>query len=200
MFGKTGSNACIWLAVVGCLTWQAGQATLGADPLRGPAAVQAASRAPEATRPVGYYVVPAQPVFFQGPPSYGHPPQGPPTVTPTPETACVHNGGPAGACPTCRMGSQAGGALSWLDPRARSGWLCPNGNCRFCRSGTLCRNGLGRLFGCDGCPKLWYPTHHHTYCYKRPQGLVYPPQNQPAAVVQYPYYTVKGPTDFFYDE
>ena len=29
-------------------------------------------------------------------------------------------------------------------------------------------------------------------------GLVYPPQNAPPAVVQYPYYTVKGPTDFFY--
>jgi len=28
--------------------------------------------------------------------------------------------------------------------------------------------------------------------------LRYPDPNQPPAVMQYPYYTVKGPTDFFY--
>jgi len=27
---------------------------------------------------------------------------------------------------------------------------------------------------------------------------MYPPQNQKPAVYQYPYYTIKGPTDFFY--
>ena len=43
----------------------------------------------------------------------------------------------------------------------------------------------------------WYPTHQHTFDYRAPQGLVYPPANQPAAVVQYPYYTLKGPDDFF---
>ena len=44
---------------------------------------------------------------------------------------------------------------------------------------------------------FWMPTHHHTYDYKQPPNLVYPPQNQPAGVVVYPYYTCKGPSDFF---
>jgi len=43
----------------------------------------------------------------------------------------------------------------------------------------------------------WYPTHRHTYDYQPPQGLVYPPAQQPAAVIQYPYYTLKGPDCFF---
>ena len=44
---------------------------------------------------------------------------------------------------------------------------------------------------------FWTPTHHHTYDYRQPRDLVYPPQNQPAAAVVYPYYTLKGPSDFF---
>lgn len=44
---------------------------------------------------------------------------------------------------------------------------------------------------------FWTPTHHHTYDYRQPKDLVYPPQNQPAAAVVYPYYTLKGPSDFF---
>lgn len=51
------------------------------------------------------------------------------------------------------------------------------------------------------CPPnidVWRPTHHHTWEYHAPKNLVYPPANQQPAVVQYPYYTVKGPTDFFY--
>ena len=40
--------------------------------------------------------------------------------------------------------------------------------------------------------------HDYKWSYNPPQGLVYPPANQPAGVIQYPYYTVKGPTDFFY--
>ena len=39
--------------------------------------------------------------------------------------------------------------------------------------------------------------HYHTYRYKQPQGLVYPAPNQPAGAVTYPYYTHKGPSDFF---
>lgn len=44
---------------------------------------------------------------------------------------------------------------------------------------------------------VWRPTHHHTWEYNAPKGLTYPDQNQPPATVQYPYYTVKGPSDFF---
>jgi hypothetical protein len=44
----------------------------------------------------------------------------------------------------------------------------------------------------------WKPTHKHFYTYDQPKNLVYPKKNTPPAVVQYPYYTAKGPTDFFY--
>ena len=45
--------------------------------------------------------------------------------------------------------------------------------------------------------KIWGPSHFHTYDYQPPKNLSYPPDNQPPAMVQYPYYTLKGPTDFF---
>lgn len=61
-------------------------------------------------------------------------------------------------------------------------------NCPVCQQG---QGGAGQWRG-------WTPIHHHTYSYKPPKDLAYPPDNQPAAVVQYPYYTVKGPSDFFY--
>ncbi len=44
---------------------------------------------------------------------------------------------------------------------------------------------------------FWVPKHHHTYDYKQPKNLSYPSENQPAGVVVYPYYTCKGPSDFF---
>lgn len=63
----------------------------------------------------------------------------------------------------------------------------------------------GPGMSCPSCPQphqkgfdFWRPTHHHTWEYTPPQNLKYPDPNQPPAVVQYPYYTVKGPTDFFY--
>lgn len=40
-------------------------------------------------------------------------------------------------------------------------------------------------------------TNQYLYRYQAPKNLVYPPANQPAGVVVYPYYTVKGPDDFF---
>lgn len=49
---------------------------------------------------------------------------------------------------------------------------------------------------CLACKKCW-PHHKHYYSYAEPQNLLYPPANTPAAMVQYPYYTVKGPSDFF---
>ena len=39
--------------------------------------------------------------------------------------------------------------------------------------------------------------HYHTFDYRVPRNLRYPPANQPPAVVQYPYYTLRSPTDFF---
>ena len=50
----------------------------------------------------------------------------------------------------------------------------------------------------NDCPENYaWPTHHHTYDYRQPKDLTYPPQNQPAGVVVNPYYTCKGPSDFF---
>jgi hypothetical protein len=46
--------------------------------------------------------------------------------------------------------------------------------------------------GPHGCP-----THYQTYSHKWPQNLVYPPPVVPAGAIQYPYYTLRGPTDFF---
>ena len=53
-------------------------------------------------------------------------------------------------------------------------------------------------YGGAGCgDSSWHPTHYHWYTYEAPRNLVYPPQNVPASVIQYPYYTCKGPDDFF---
>ena len=61
--------------------------------------------------------------------------------------------------------------------------------------------GPGNPAGPDQCddrrPNEWQPTHNLWYQYNQPRNLVYPQDNTPAAVVQYPYYTCKGPDDFF---
>lgn len=43
----------------------------------------------------------------------------------------------------------------------------------------------------------WGPQHRIFYTYHHPTDLRYPPPQVPAAIVQYPYYTNRGPTDFF---
>jgi len=92
---------------------------------------------------------------------------------------------------------------------------CPNGAC-----------GSGAIVYGDGCQDIqsgrghwlhgrhgngWSPSdsgsgyseydsrhHTHRWDYIPPYGLTYPPDGQPNAVVFYPYYTLKGPDDFFY--
>lgn len=55
--------------------------------------------------------------------------------------------------------------------------------------GAYCQN-----YGSDlSC----YPRHNYTYGYQRPRHLVYPQQNSVGGAVVYPYYTHKGPSDFF---
>lgn len=49
----------------------------------------------------------------------------------------------------------------------------------------------------SGAGRGHHPTHYHWFSYEQPRDLVYPPANQPSAVIQYPYYTLKGPDDFF---
>lgn len=46
----------------------------------------------------------------------------------------------------------------------------------------------------------FHPVHRNYVDYRAPRNLSYPENNTPAATVQYPYYTVRGPTDFFYDD
>jgi hypothetical protein len=75
---------------------------------------------------------------------------------------------------------------------------CPHG----CPPGTLCPHGYNDFWP-GGCPQTgadyvrWMPTHHHTYAYERPRDLVYPSPTSVGGAVVYPYYTFKGPSDFF---
>ena len=58
-----------------------------------------------------------------------------------------------------------------------------------------CQEGC---YGADRCLNLpCHPVHRNFYTYDVPRGLEYPQDNTPPAVVQYPYYTTRGPTDFF---
>lgn len=88
-------------------------------------------------------------------------------------------------------------------PACDGGQSCPPGGCPHCGFGCGhgCR-GKCCLHGCCfGCPHGCHrgcPDHYATYSYKWPQNLVYPSPVLPAGVVQYPYYTLRGPTDWFY--
>lgn len=69
------------------------------------------------------------------------------------------------------------------------------GGCPACNNGMSCPAGGCPHCGC-GCGHD-KPDHYQTYSYKWPQNLAYPPPVLPAGMVQYPYYTLRGPTDFF---
>lgn len=47
------------------------------------------------------------------------------------------------------------------------------------------------------CNLPFVPVHRNFHTYSVPDGLMYPPENLPPAMYQYPYYTLRGPTDFF---
>lgn len=55
---------------------------------------------------------------------------------------------------------------------------CPSGYCQTCGASG------------HGCPQ-----HYHSYSYSRPSDLRYP--QGPGGAVVYPYYTLRGPSDFF---
>ena len=79
------------------------------------------------------------------------------------------------------------GPMYYDGPAGGNPGACPPGQCRPEWSKSPC-----------DCPEDYhFPKHHHTFDYRQPKNLVYPPQNQPAAAVVYPYYTCKGPSDFF---
>ncbi len=43
----------------------------------------------------------------------------------------------------------------------------------------------------------FHPVHRNFHTYDVPDNLCYPDASAPPAMVQYPYYTFRGPTDFF---
>ncbi len=71
-------------------------------------------------------------------------------------------------------------------PQCQNGQSCPADGCQHCGRGCGYRNGM--------------PQHYQTYQYNWPQNMVYPQQGVPTGVVQYPYYTLRGPTDFFMEK
>ena len=71
------------------------------------------------------------------------------------------------------------------------------GGCPACEYGQNCEQGGCQHCGCNsGCNNAC-PRHYQTYRYNWPQNMVSPPTDAPNAMVQYPYYTLRGPTDFF---
>lgn len=77
-------------------------------------------------------------------------------------------------CPSCQGTAGHGGHVVHGQNCPQSG-LCPTGSCNL----------------------PFVPVHRNFHTYTTPDGLSYPPQNVPPAVYQYPYYTLRGPTDFF---
>lgn len=74
-------------------------------------------------------------------------------------------------------------------PACEYGRGCPHGGCQHCGCKGGCNDGNS---GPGGCPQ-----HYQTYRFDWPQNTVSPPPGLPAGMVQYPYYTFRGPTDFF---
>lgn len=82
-----------------------------------------------------------------------------------------------------------------------------NHDCPMCQPGEVhgqsfvCPpNGHGQCSpNCQGagCNLPFHPVHRNFHTYHAPQNLMYPPENSAPAQVQYPYYTFRGPTDFF---
>ena len=74
------------------------------------------------------------------------------------------------SCPTCPGAGPLGGHFGG----------CPGGQCGGCGSGQCVR-------------------HYHSYRVEQPKNLVYPQPNAVGGATVYPYYTHKGPSDFFRD-
>ena len=63
-----------------------------------------------------------------------------------------------------------------------------------------CQNCPGGANGCDSNQMInlpFHPVHRNSYTYNTPRGMMYPPAPSQAGLYQYPYYTFRGPTDFF---
>lgn len=71
---------------------------------------------------------------------------------------------------------------------------CPGGSCQSYPGGSGC-------YGSHDPNQLinlpFHPVHRNSYTYNTPRGMMYPPAPSQAGIYQYPYYTFRGPTDFF---
>ena len=83
---------------------------------------------------------------------------------------------------------------------------CPPGGTSCPPNGTNCPPGCPP--GGEVCPPIYGPCNHapcnagfgqdkFSYAYRVPNDLVYPPAGGVGGAVVYPYYTHKGPSDFF---
>jgi hypothetical protein len=101
-----------------------------------------------------------------------------------PESAMAYQQGAPMQGPMMQGGPMQAGPMQ---PGGEYGGACPECGCQDGTCGHRC------------C----LPRHHLWSHYCPPQNclhpdpLVYPPNPTPGAVVQYPYYTCKGPDDFF---
>lgn len=80
---------------------------------------------------------------------------------------------------------------------------CDDGHCspfRKCWTYVFTLGGKRQGYPSIGARDPRQMNTQYRYRYRAPQDLRYPAANQPAGVVVYPYYTVKGPDDFFLNE
>lgn len=101
--------------------------------------------------------------------------------------------GCASSSPTFRAQSPPATFASWGGGQAH-GDGCPM--CQMSGPGQAC-HGAGHCNDPHGCNLPCHPVHRNFHTYSYPQDLMYPPENTAAAITQYPYYTLRGPTDFF---
>ncbi len=110
--------------------------------------------------------------------------------------------GCASTTPVMRGQSPQASQVSW-----NSGPVMEDG-CPMCQSSPGPGGQMMHAQNCDRCPPSqhcnsgncnlpFHPVHRNFHTYHEPQGLMYPPENAAPALVQYPYYTLRGPTDFF---
>lgn len=98
--------------------------------------------------------------------------------------------------PGCQPGCPNGGGYGGGYGVGANSPYCPQygGGMTFGQVQAHHAGWQNQQFGGNG---FRHPNHRHWYSYEEPKGLVYPPANTPAAMVQYPYYTLKGPECFF---
>ena len=70
-------------------------------------------------------------------------------------------------------------------------------------TGASCQNCQGSE-GCSSCvdPRQrinlpFHPMHRNSYTVNAPRNMMYPPSPSQSGITQYPFYTFRGPTDFF---